>query len=196
MFFERTQLGLLSDEQLLEALRKGDDAAFSTFVSRYLESVYKFALRFTNDEFLAEDVSQEVFLRIYQRAREYDARFPVRNWVFTITRNASIDMVRSRKSWMQAIYPFRASPSESECMTDHLPDCAPTPEERLSVAQESQTVLKALQVLPESQRTAIILQYFEGLTVKEIAEVMRTSVSAVESLSIRAKRNLAKFLSK
>ncbi len=81
-------------------------------------------------------------------------------------------------------------------MTDHLPDCAPTPEERLSVAQESQTVLKALQVLPESQRTAIILQYFEGLTVKEIAEVMRTSVSAVESLSIRAKRNLAKFLSK
>ena len=196
MFFERTQLSLLSDEQLLEALMKGDDDAFSIFVSRYLESVYKFALRFTNDEFLAEDVSQEVFLKVYQRAREHDARFSVKSWLLTITRNASIDMARSRKSWRQLISKFHASRPESEFLTGDSPNVTPTPEEHLSQAQQSQKLLSALQGLPEKQRTAIILQYFEGMSVKEIAEVMRTSVSGIESLLIRAKRNLAKFLSK
>ncbi len=196
MFFESTQLSLMSDEQLLEALMKGDDDAFSIFVSRYLESVYKFALRYTNDEFLADDVSQEVFLKVYQRAEAYDARFSVKSWVLTITRNTSIDMARSRKSWRQLLSKFHASRAESEFLTGDSPNIAPTPEEHLSQAQQSQKVLTALQGLPESQRTAIILQYFEGLTVKEMAEVMRTSISAVESLLIRAKRNLAKFLSK
>ncbi|MBI5251991.1 MAG: sigma-70 family RNA polymerase sigma factor [Desulfomonile tiedjei] len=185
----------LSDKDLLEALANGDEAAFSVFVNRYLAPVFRFALRLTNDEFLAEDVSQEVFLRIYQRAWEYDARFPVKNWVLAVVRNTGIDIVRSRKSWIRAISELHTSSSESELMTGDQMSTVRTPEEQLSKAEESKRILDALQVLPENQKTAIILQYYEGLTVKEIANVMQISVSAVESLLVRAKRNLGKFLS-
>jgi RNA polymerase sigma factor (sigma-70 family) len=183
-----------SDKDLLEALIKGDESAFSIFLNRHLASVHSFALRLTNDKFLAEDISQEVFLKVYRSAWDYDARFPAKNWVLTIARNTSIDMIRSRKSWRETISDYNSSSAELE-FAQNSRTAVETPEERMTRAQESQKVLNALQSIPENQRTAIILQYFEGLSVKGIAKVMNVSVSAVESLLIRAKRNLAKSLS-
>lgn len=184
-----------TDKELLEAIAGKDEAALAVFLNRHLVSVYKFVLRFTSDEFLAEDVSQEVFLRVYQRAREYDAGYAVKSWLFAIARNTAIDAVRARKSWRQAVSGFHLFSSASDAITPELEHTGPSPEEQLSMAQESRKVLDALQTLPENQRTAIILQYYEGLAVKEIAGVLATSASAVESLLIRAKRNLSKFLS-
>lgn len=191
---QRRQLRSLSDKDLMEALGNGDESALTIFVNRYLPHVYRFALRLTNDEFLAEDVSQEVFLRVYQRAGQYDPRFTLKTWILTIARNASVDMLRSRKWWSKRLFDLHPLPSESESRKDDPPCTGPTPEEQLSRAQDSQKVLEALQSLPETQRTAIVLQYYEGLSVKEIAEVMRSSVSSIESLLARARRNLGKFL--
>lgn len=185
-----------SDEDLMQALANGDEDALRTLVDRYTEAIYRFSVRFTGDESLAQDVAQEVFLRLYRNARKYAPAIPFKTWLFTIVRNTSIDLARSY-SYRKA-YSLEKSHSSQVGETEQKPlmNAAPNPEERYSARQSAQAVARAVQSLQEKQRTAVILRYYEDMSVNEIAGVMKATVSSVESLLVRAKRNLLKLMNR
>jgi len=179
-----------SDEDLMQALGQGDEVALRTLVDRHTPSIYRFSVRFTGDESLAQDVCQEVFLRLYRNARRYVAGMPFRTWLFTIVRNTSIDLARS--------YTYRKAYSldddAQETEKRPLLDPSPGPEERYLSKESTQKVAEAVRSLPEKQRTVVILRYYEEMSAREIAGIMRSTVSSVESLLVRAKHNLVKLL--
>jgi RNA polymerase sigma-70 factor (ECF subfamily) len=182
------------DEELVQALANGDENALRVLVNRYSSSIYIFSLRFTGDESIAEDICQEVFLRLFRHAGRYDPRKPFKTWLFTITRNASIDLARH--------YGYRRAHSTNEKqlsaeIQQHdqpLADPRSSPEEEYSSRERARKVAAALQALPVKQRTAIILKYYEHMSNREIAEVMKKSIPGVESLLIRGKHNLLRLL--
>ncbi len=183
-----------SDEDLIEALGNGDGDALRTLVDRHTASIYRFSVRYTGDESLAQDICQEVFLKVYRYSRRYKRGMPFKTWLFTIVRNTSIDLARP--------YTYRKTYSlDAADETDFIQGAAQslpreihTPEEDYSFKETAQKLESALGALPEKQRTATILKYYEEMPMKEIAGVMETTVSSVESLLVRAKRNLIKLL--
>jgi RNA polymerase sigma-70 factor (ECF subfamily) len=179
-----------SDEELIRALGDGDEAALRILVDRHTPSIYRFSVRYTGDESLAQDISQEVFLRLYRCARKYIPGMPFKTWLFTIVRNTSIDMARSYT--YRKAYSLEEHAHEAENRSPL--DASPNPEERYLSKESAQRIARSVQSLPENQRTAVILKYYEDMATKEIAEVMETTVSSVESLLVRAKRNLVKLL--
>jgi RNA polymerase sigma-70 factor (ECF subfamily) len=183
-----------SDENLIRALGNGDETALRMLVDRYTGSIYRFSVRYTGDESLAQDICQEVFLKIYRSARRYKPGMPFKTWLFTIVRNTSIDV--ARPFTYRKIHSLDST-DETDLIreTSHQPSGkAPTPEEDYFSKETTQRLESALGMLSEKQRTATILKYYEGMPIKEIAEVMETTVSSVESLLVRAKSNLLRLL--
>ncbi len=181
-----------TDEKLIQALAKGDEEALRALVDRHTASIYKFSLRYTGNEAIAQDICQEVFLRLYRNAGKYNPGMPFKTWLFTIVRNTSINFARS--------YTYRKASSleelPQEIEKNSLLDRAPDPEARYLSRESSQNLLEAVQSLPEKQRTAVILRYYESMSIKEVAAIMKSTVSSVESLIFRAKSNLIKLLDK
>lgn len=183
-----------SDEDLIKALGNGDENALRILVDRHTLSIYKFSLRYTGDESLAEDICQEVFLKVYRYARRYKPGMSFKIWLFTIVRNTSIDLARP--------YTYRKSHSlDTADETEFIQSAnispsrnTHTPEDDLATMERARKLESALGTLSEKQRTATILKYYEEMAIKEIAEVMETTVPSVESLLVRAKRNLLKLL--
>jgi len=183
-----------SDEELIRNLGNGDEEALRVLVDRFTASVYRFSMRYTGDESLAQDISQEVFLKLYRHARSYKGGMPFKTWLYRIVRNTSIDMARS--------YTYRKSrsldaPGENGWLEAEEPSFlsqAQTPEESYLSRETAKRIARSVESLPEKQRTAVILKYYEDMAAKEIADIMETTVSSVESLLVRAKRNLLTLL--
>ena len=181
-----------SDEKLIEALGGGDEEALRVLVERHTASIYRFSLRYTGNESIAQDICQEVFLSLYRNARKYKPGMPFKTWLFTIVRNTSINFARS--------YTYRKASSLEELPQEmkktSLLDLAPDPEARFLSEELAHCLSQAVQSLSEKQRTAVILRYYQGMSIKEVAEIMKSTVSSVESLIFRAKTNLIKLLDK
>lgn len=172
------------DDDALLVLRvgEGDVAAYRELVKRYAAKLSRFAERLLRDSTEAEDVVQETFLRLWQRAREYQPKARVTTWLHRITHNLAVDRLRARG---------RTQPLSDE---EEMPTSARQPtlidEKRRVVALEA-----ALGALPERQASAIVLVHLHGLTGAEAAEVLGVGVEAVESLLARGRRALKSELS-
>jgi RNA polymerase sigma-70 factor (ECF subfamily) len=183
-----------SDEQLICALAQGDEDALRILVERYSASIYWFSVRYTGDESLAEDVAQEVFLRLFLHANKYTAGRSFRTWLFTIARNVSIDLARPY-SHRKSVSPRCSGDEANEEFTpESLANGSSSQEDQVADRERQKKIIDALQDLPEKQRAAIILKYYEDMSTKEIAEVLHKTVSSVEALLARAKQNLAESL--
>ena len=166
-------LAAQADEELLARLAEtADGAVLSELYDRYQALMYGLALRITNDRGQAQDVVQEAFVGVWRHAGRYVAgRGSVRTWVLSITHHRAIDLVRRRRP---------ASPlPETEVLEQTLtsPDVWP----EVARAEDAQAVRVALDGLPEAQRTAIELAYFDGLTQSEIADRTGTPLGTVKS---------------
>ena len=166
-----------SDAQLILALRKGDESAFETLYERHHRAVLNIAYRLLGDRDAAEDIAQEVFVKLYTSPGSYRPTARLSTWLYRVTHNACIDEIRKRKNRPVELVPEVHSPEASE------PD------------ELAEAVRAAVAALPEKQRLAVVLQRYEELSYQEIAEVLGTSVPAVESLLFRARETLKTVLS-
>ena len=168
----------LDEARLVALVRKGDQRAYSDLVVRHLPAIEVYAKRIVNDDTLAQDIAQDVMVVLWQRASDFNPnKARLTTWLHRITHNRCIDIMRKSQrevSW---------DPSESE----HPLTESDTP-------REQQSIDVALMRLPESQRTALVLTYYQNLSNREVAEIMNSSVRAVESLLVRARGNLKKQL--
>jgi RNA polymerase sigma-70 factor (ECF subfamily) len=185
----------ISSEELMARIAKGDDDAFETLVNRHQTSVLNLIYRFIGDRTQAKDLSQEVFLRVWQTANRYEPRAKFTTWIYQVTANLCLNELKSarRRRW----FPFHRSEGESEkAIEETLSDGSPTAEDLLLAREQSRQVSEALRSLPANQRMAIVLKRYDDLSYNEIARILGCSVSAVESLIVRAKRTLHEKLEK
>jgi RNA polymerase sigma-70 factor, ECF subfamily len=166
-----------ADERLVEALEFRDERALETLYDRHGDYVYSVCLRMVGDVQLAEDLSQEVFLRLWRRPDLYDvSRGRFLTWLLSVARNRAIDERRSRGRRFR----FETPPSIN---TEEMLELAPTSEERdhAVVSEERIVVQRALATLPPEQRLAIQLAYFGGYTQQEIAQGLHQPLGTVKT---------------
>ncbi len=168
----------LDEARLVALVRKGDQSAYSDLVVRHLPAIEVYAKRIVNDSVLAQDIAQDVMVVLWQRSGDFNPeKARLTTWLHRIAYNRCIDIMRKRQrevSWDAS--DFEHPVVESERPSEHQPIDA------------------ALMRLPESQRTALVLTYYQNLSNREVAEIMNSSVRAVESLLVRARGNLKKQL--
>lgn len=170
-----------SDEELITRIAAGDRRAFTDFTQRHGDFLFATAVRMMRETFDAQDVVQDTLLRIWQKAGLWrpDGGASVRTWMYRIAYNACIDALRRRKP--QTALPETLVAAETA-------DAAYRLRERRAIVAE------ALAQLPERQRAALVLCHYQGLSNAEAAAAMGGSVKAVESLLIRARRQMRALL--
>lgn len=173
------------DVELLARIGNKEPAAVNEMVSRKLPRLLALASRILGDADEAKDVAQESFLRIWRQAanwRSGEARFDT--WLHRVVLNLCHDRLRKRKE----------RPLEDDEPGSEPVDSAPRPDEQLEATARSEQMAAALAALPDRQREAIVLQYYQELSNIEAAALMNISVDALESLLSRARRNLRSHL--
>jgi RNA polymerase sigma-70 factor (ECF subfamily) len=179
------------DHALMERIAAGDHAAFRELVERHQNAVIGTVAKMLGNSSDAEDISQQVFLRIWRNAKRYrpDAKFTT--YLFTITRNLVFNETRRRGRKKEV------SADEREENSHHLIEDSPDrqPDAEALQAELRQAVDDAIASLPEVQRMAVILRRYEQLPYEDIAEALGLSLSAVKSLLFRARTALREALS-
>lgn len=180
-------------EELMTRIAGGDDQAFEILVNRHQTAVVNLIYRFMGDRTQAKDLAQEVFLRVWQSAKSYEPRAKFTTWIYRITANLCFNELKSsrRKEWVPF---FLLGEDRAKTIEEVLVDTTPSAEDLLLSREQSQRISDALRSLPANQRMALVLKRYDDLSYQEIAKILNCSISAVESLIIRAKRNLQKKL--
>lgn len=178
------------DIRLMLAVRGGDHAAFGELVERYQHRLVGVMNHLVGHPQEAEDLAQEVFLRVFRTRQKYSPRAKFSTWLFTIANNLALNALRDRRR-RQAI-PLDAR--ESGPGSVPTPDRGPTPTQPLQQSELAEVVRQALDDLNERQRVAVVLNKFEDMGYAEIAEVMGLSSKAVKSLLSRARGKLREAL--
>ena len=172
----------MTDGGLLEAAAAGSHVAFAEIVSRHYQPVYRLVWRMTNGGADAEDVAQEAFVKLWKNPAQVREAAALKGWLMRVAANGVVD--RSRKPRSAAL--------------DDAPEVADPqarPDAPLDRQQAARLVDRRIAELPERQRLALSLVYFEGMTNIEAAAVLEVSVDALESLLSRARRGLKDSLS-
>lgn len=179
----------IPSEELMARIVGGSDDAFEILVNRHQTSVLNLIYRFIGDRTQAKDLAQEVFIRVWQAAKTYKPEAKFTTWLYRITTNLCLNELKStrRKKW----FSFNRSDEDGEhTFEETLADSGPSAEDLLLEKERSRQISDALQSLPDNQRMAMVLKRYDDLSYVEIAQIIGCSVSAVESLLVRAKRSL------
>lgn len=168
------------DRRLLERIREGDTSGAGELFERYAAPILRFADRLLSDRSAAEEVTQEVFVKVISRAHQYDGRAEVSSWLFAIAANACRD--HRRRSRRVSVVALEAIPEPSQ-KGDGV-------EAGLVRREQRNAVRRALQSLSEEQREALVLARYHGMPYAEIARVLGISVGAVKTRIFRAVETL------
>lgn len=188
----------LSDEELAVRAKDGDEAAFSELVDRFTPVVFRVARGITGSRQDAEDIVQETFLRAFRHIAAYSpSQAAFRTWLLTIARNLSINLFHSLKRRAARFWDDSGADSDSDqyrTVRGRLDTGNPNAEALMIERERMLRVEGALEKLPRRQRAVLVLKAYEGLSYAEIAEIMETSASSVESLIFRARKKLLESL--
>jgi RNA polymerase sigma-70 factor (ECF subfamily) len=182
-----------SDKSLLEAHLKGDEAAFGELVRRYGSSILGYLIRMSRNREQAEDLFQETFKRVHEKAHTF--RGPqFKGWLFRIATNVALDGRRRNKRLKEISLnqQFENDNPDSEQLGVVAPaDDSWNPSEQASKAEQAEQVRQAIELLPERQRATLVLAYYQQLSYTDVAEVLGCSVGTVKTQMFRALKTLA-----
>jgi RNA polymerase sigma-70 factor (ECF subfamily) len=182
----------LEQPELIEQLRSGDETAFRKVVDEWQDLVYNTALGIVQNPDDADDISQEVFIQVFQSVSSFKGDSKFSTWLYRVTVSKALDHEKKKKrkkrfAFIQGL--FGKDGEESA----QIPDFQ-HPGILLEKKERAGELFNALKKIPDKQRVAFTLHKLEGLSYQEIAAVMNTTLFAVESLMGRAKQNLRKTL--
>lgn len=188
--------GHLPDEELAKRAGEGSEAHFNALVDRYTPLVYRTALGITGVAQEAEEIVQETFIKLFRNLHRFSPeKASFKTWLLTITRNQSINSLNAlKRRAVRFLSEARVEEYGPEAGRDIPFSTHRDAESVMAVKQDYTRVEQALKDLPERQRTALHLKSVENLSYSEIARIMKTSTSSVESLIFRARHRLSELL--
>ena len=180
-------------ESIISGLKRGDQKALESLYNLFKEKVYNTTLSYVQNQQDAEEITQDVFIEVFNSIDKFKSEANISTWIYRITVNKSLDFIRYTKrkkrfSIVKSIFNLQSGELEID-----QPDFI-HPGIEIELKERSAILFKAIDQLPENLKTSFILSKIEGLSYAEISEIMKTSVSSVESLLFRAKHNLRKYL--
>ena len=186
----------LTDEELALRAQAGSEQDFDALVNRYAPVVYRLARGITRGSQDAEDVVQETFLRAFRHLDTFaPSKATFKTWLLTIARNQSINVFGSlKRRTLRFLSEFDIDERGTQCSDNPFSSVEKDAESLLAMKQEYSRVEQALEGLPERQRTAMLLKAQHDMSYDQIAQVMNTSVSSVESLIFRGRKRLLEIL--
>ena len=180
-----------TDLAAVERTRAGDTAAFRVLVDRYGRSVFRLAFRMTANEYDAEDVVQETFLRAFKQLESYEVRSSFSTWLYRIAANYALDLIRARKRQAGRRV---AESSEEENILDTVKTTDPGQDRIYYSTQVRQRLDEALKTLSDQERTAFLLRHYEGQSIEEIGAILQIGASATKNSIFRAVRKIREAL--
>jgi RNA polymerase sigma-70 factor (ECF subfamily) len=179
----KSVLEKVSDSELLQRYRQGDEHAFREIVTRYKNSLYAFLRRFVSQDDVVEDVFQETFLQLYTSRDSFDPERPLRPWLFTIAANKAKDALRKmqRQSSMSMGAIADAGEFSLDEVVNILTSYETTPDDEVSADETAQRVRQIIAEMPENLRGILILAYFEQFSYKHMAEILSIPIGTVKS---------------
>ena len=180
-----------SDVQLMLDVKAGDDASFELLLRKYRTPLVHYLGRMTGDSAAAEDLAQEVFLRIYRARFQYAPSAKFTTWVFRIATNLALNARRDgRYRRMEVSIQEGGYPDPGDARVLEIPDGQPGAEQRLMARDRAALIRRAVEELPEKQRAAVLLHKYEEMDYDQIAGILHCSESALKSLLFRAYETL------
>lgn len=173
----------LRDEELVALCQKGEGRYFEVLVRRYMEKAFRIALDFTHDTEEAKDLSQDAFLRAFSRIKQFDGRSSFYTWFYRLTVNLCLDHTR-RKG--RVIWERLEKETDGAAETIDLMDDSSPPDEQAMAGETIRRVDETLNAMPKKQRTAFLLRNHQGLSITDIAKVMKTTEGTVRVYLHRA----------
>lgn len=178
----------MNESELVALLKTKDRQAFKELVETWQDMVYNTSIGFLQNQQDAEDISQEVFIKVYQSIYSFKGQSKLSTWIYRITVSKCLDHLRKKKrkkrfAFMQGLY------GNDDTLATDPPDFI-HPGVKTENKEKSIALFKAIDKLPANQKTAFVLNKVEELSYREISEIMDSSESAVDSLLQRAKKNL------
>ena len=183
----------MNDDGLVSGLQSGDEKSFRLIVEQHQRKVINICYRFVHNRAEAEDLAQETFIEVYRSIKHFRGQSSLSTWIHRIAVSKSLDFVRKqsrqkRGGKLRAFLGLNNSTSE-------IPAPELTRPDKVHEQQQQRDILRrALNTLPKNQQIAFVLSKYNGMSYQKIADTLKTSVSAVESLIFRAKKNLQKNL--
>jgi len=177
--------------ELINKAKKGDIRAFEELIIGYEKDIYNIAYRMLGNANDAEDVSQEVCIKIYKSLNIYNNKSKLYTWIYKITINTCIDEIRkNRKNIGLKYIDENINVGESEILQQYKDDKELTPEDKYIKKEEKSDILQKINMLDPDHRAVIILRYINNLEYEEIAESLECSLGTVKSRINRAKKKL------
>ncbi len=182
-----------SDEQLITDYLAGDEKSLEILIKRYLKPIYSFVYRYVGNGQEVEDITQEVFVKVWRNLKKFDKQKSFKTWIFSIAKNTSIDCLRKKKA-----VPFSNFENEAgeNLLTKTLADPTLLPNEIFEQARIAEMLNAAMNQLTLKYRMVLFLRYNDHFTFREIAEVLGESLNTVKSRHRRALIQLKGLLSK
>ncbi len=183
----------------LKVAARMPEANFENLYQQYAPRIFQLAYRMTFNPQVAEDLTQEIFLKIYQKQAQFRGESHIYTWIYRLAMNHILNYLKRQKRFrfLQLLeLPIRTALKENPELTPPIPDPSPTPLQQLEQGELIQLVRQAIQQLPPKLRAPFVLHRYEKFSHKEIAEVLSISVSAVESRIHRATRHILRWLEK
>ncbi len=177
---------MFEDEELIKQYLKGNNLALEALIGKYLKPIYNFSFKNVGNEANAEDITQEVFIKVWKNIKKFDQTKKFKPWIFQIAKNTSIDFLRKKKT-----IPFSRFENEKgqNVLTENM---AAKPLNLLEQLSDKKTVLVAMGNLSYKEQKLITLRHTDGLSFREIAEAFQESVNTIKSRYRRSLVNLKK----
>jgi RNA polymerase sigma-70 factor, ECF subfamily len=182
-----------SDVQLMLDVKAGDEQSFALLLQRYRSPLVNFLYRMVRNREQAEDLAQEVFIRVYRARAEYVPSAKFTTWLFRIATNLALNSLRDTRHQRMEISldaPVTADAEDGDERTLDVADKHPDIEQHLVEEARKAMIKHAIDKLPEKQRAAVLLHKYQELDYNEIAKILECSESALKSLLFRAYENL------
>jgi RNA polymerase sigma-70 factor (ECF subfamily) len=184
----------ISDAEVMLLVKTGDEAAFAYLVHKYRRQMVGFMYRMCHNPATAEELAQEVFLRVYRSRASYEASAKFNTWLYRIATNLAVNHARDTRHERPENTLRLDEPDQETGSTPDLADGSLTAEEQILHRERMAVVRQKVQGLPERQRMAVIMHKYQQMDYREIADVMRLSESATKSLLFRAYETLREQL--
>ncbi|WP_071460007.1 RNA polymerase sigma factor SigX [Bacillus massilinigeriensis] len=164
------------------------DSVFEQLYEKYHQAVFQFLFYMVKSREQAEDLMQEVYIRVFKSYRQFEGKSSEKTWLFSIAKNVAIDHFRKQQGWKQRIF------GKVEIISAQVQDCRPLPEEIALQKEEIRMMYKCIDLCTIDQRMVILFRYIHELSISETAQALGWTESKVKTVQHRALKSLKKYM--